>query len=106
MAQDVAEKHGSDLMTRPVESLSPAEALARAALSGTRQLVRLIEEPFELGVTFKLGLAHRRLVGDMSAIALKLAIQTAEGEFRARRDDAMARLLAALAAEDATKPAE
>lgn len=88
----------ADIMERPVESLPPAAALGRAALSGLRQLIRIIEQPLNLE-----DLKQQRLLGDMSLGAVKMLARTAEGEFRARRSDAIEKLLAQIAAENATK---
>ncbi len=47
-------------------------------------------------------LKHRRLIGDMAQGANRLFMRAAEGEYRAKRDDALAALLQMLA-EDRKK---
>ena len=87
----------ADVMTRPVESLAPAEALGRAALSGIHQLIRIIEEPLQMGLEPE-ALKQRRLIGDMSLGAGKLYMRAAEGEFQQRRPGALDELLAEIRA--------
>jgi hypothetical protein len=99
-ARDLAEALPSDVLTRPVESLSPAEALGRAALSGSYQLIRIIEQPLERDENGNLmDLKQQRLVGDMSAVALRLFVRAAGDEMRSRSDDVLGRLLAAIQAD-------
>lgn len=85
-------------MLQAIESLAPATALGRAALSGLRQLIRIIEQPLDLG-----DLKQQRLIGDMSLGASRLLARAAEGEFRGRRSDTIDRLLREIAAEKASK---
>jgi hypothetical protein len=82
----------ADVMTQPVESLAPAEALGRAALSGIHQLIRIIEEPLAMGLEPE-ALKQRRLIGDMSLGAGKLYMRAAEGEFQQRKAGALDQLL-------------
>ncbi len=100
----------ADILSRPIESLSPAEALGRAALSGTHQLVRIIEQPLDIREgdpkttpppkTDELKL--QRLIGDMSNVALNALRRTATAE---RAGDALGELLAEIRAEKAAAKA-
>ena len=93
-AKDLTEALPSDVLQRPIEELSPAQALGRAALSGSHQLIRIIEQPLDMN-----DLKQQRLIGDMAGTALRLFVRAAEGEFQARRDDVLGQLLAAIKAE-------
>lgn len=84
----------SDVMLRAVETLTPAEALGRSALSGLYQLIRIVEQPIDLA-----DLKQQRLIADIALGTTKLFARAAEGEFRARRDDAVMQLIEKLAAE-------
>ena len=75
----------------------PAEALGRAALSGSYQLIRIIEQELDFN-----DLKQQRLIGDMSAVALRLFVRAADGEYKARQTDALGELLAEIRAERAT----
>lgn len=85
----------AEVMTKAVDELSAPEALDRAALSGARQLVQIVEREIDWDE-----LKQVRLIGDMAAVAMRLSVRVSEGQFRARRDDALARLLASLARDD------
>jgi hypothetical protein len=99
----------ADILTRPIESLSPAQALGRAALSGTHQLVRIIEQPIAVRENAEDAppkadeLKLQRLVGDMSNVALKALRRNATTE---RASDGLAELLAEIRAEKAAKAAQ
>ena len=86
-----------DTMTKEITELRPAEALGRAALSGSYQLIRIIEQELDFN-----DLKQQRLIGDMSAVALRLFVRAADGEYKARQTDALGELLAEIRAERAT----
>lgn len=85
----------AEIMALAVDELTAPQALDRAALSGARQLVAIIERPIDWDE-----LKQVRLIGDMAAVAMRLSVRVSEGQFRARRDDALARLLASLAKDE------
>jgi hypothetical protein len=93
-AREVEASLPADVMTRTVEELAPAEALGRAALSGARQLIRIVEQ--ELNPA---DLKQCRLIGDMSVAALKLRVRVAEGSLQERRTDAILQTLEMIAKE-------
>ncbi len=88
----------AEVITRPIESLSAPEALGRASLSGLHQLARLIEEPLDPD-----DVKQRRLIGDMALGVNRLFMRAAEGEFRARHDDVLGKLLKSIRAEKAAE---
>jgi hypothetical protein len=104
--QQLEEVLPADILTRDVATLSPAEALGRAALSGTHQLVRIIEQPLDLregdpkvvpppkADELKL----QRLIGEMSNIAINALRRNATKE---HDDTALDELLAEIRAEKA-----
>jgi hypothetical protein len=75
------------------EDSAPA-ILGRAAYEGAKRLLEICSERLDPE-----DVKQRRLVVDMSAIALKLQIRVSQGEYKARRDGAMAQLLAQVAEE-------
>ncbi len=85
-----------NILSIPVEELTGPQALGRASLSGSRQLVRIIEQQLDME-----NLKQQRLVGDMAGVALRQLERHAQGE---RTHDLIGKLLAALEAEKA--PAE
>jgi hypothetical protein len=85
----------ADVMTAPIEGLPAAAALGRAALSGIYQLIRIVEQPLDLA-----DLKQQRLIGDMALGASKLLARAAEGEFRARKSNAIEELLAQISLEN------
>lgn len=95
-----------DILTRDIKTLTPAEALGRAALSGTHQLVRIIEQPLDLRENKEDAppksdeLKLQRLIGDMSNIALNALRRGASAE---RAGDALGELLAEIRAEKAAR---
>jgi hypothetical protein len=80
----------SDVMTRPIGELTPAEALARVSLKGLRRLDEIMTVP----VTDQMDVREKRLIGDMAVAACKMFMRAAEGEFQARKAGALDELLA------------
>jgi len=80
----------------PVGELTPAELLRETARLGLQRLREIVSQPINPG-----DLKQQRLVGDMSLAVCKLFMRAAEGEFRARRGDALTALLARLQAAQA-----
>ena len=83
---------------KPVEQMSPAELLGMTSREGLLRLYELLRRPLDAE-----DLKAQRLVGDMALGVNRLLMRAAEGEFRARRDDALARVLEQIAAERAGK---
>lgn len=81
-----------DAMTRPIDDLTPPEALGRATLSGIRRLIEIVEQPVDLS-----DLKQQRLIGDMALGAAKLYMRAAEAEFRGRQQGELVELLEKLA---------
>jgi hypothetical protein len=81
-----------DVVTAPIESLEPPEALGRATLSGIHQLIRIIEQPLDMsgGAT---ALKQQRLIGDLALGAGKLFMRVAEDEFQRRKSDGLREFL-------------
>ena len=90
----VIEATAVEVVDKPVEAMNPAELLGATSLQGLRRLHEIVSEPLDPD-----DLKQRRLVGDMAVAVNKLFMRAAEGEFRARRDDALGRLLALIAAD-------
>jgi hypothetical protein len=85
---------------RVAVTLIPRRAIGSAELSGLHRLEEIVSIP----ITEELVREQpktARLVGDMAVAANRLLMRAAEGSFRARRDDALARLLDELRAEGA-----
>jgi hypothetical protein len=85
-----------DMMLAPLEELNGAELMARGALSGLRQLNRIIEQRIDVEDRTLESLKQQRLVGDMSHALLKQAREKAAGD---RNTDLIGRLLQMLDAE-------
>ena len=93
-AKDLAEALPTDILQRPIESLSPAQALGRAALSGSYQLIRIIEQELDMN-----DLKQQRLIGDMAGTALRLVMRAGERGDQGRTNDVLGELLKAIKAE-------
>lgn len=86
-----------DMTAREVAALPPAplpqgastgELLSLATTEGVKRLYEIVTRPIDWDE-----LKQVRLIGDMSLGVSRLAMRAAEGEFRARRDDALTMLL-------------
>lgn len=78
-----------------IEGLVPAEALGQVALLGLQRLYELVSKPIDDDMDLK----EKRLIGDMALGANKLLMRAADTAFRAKRDDALTKLLEQLASE-------
>lgn len=67
---------------------SAADLLSHAAHQGLQRLYEIVSTPLDWDDPKQV-----RLIGDMALGVSRLALRAAEGEFRARRDDALTRLL-------------
>lgn len=98
------EEASRDLVVKPVGEMNAAELLGATSLEGLRRLYELVSLPLEPPCDDNL--KRQRLVGDMALGVNKLFMRAAEGEFRARRDDALTRLLEQIAEERAARDRE
>lgn len=76
---------------------SAADLLSHAAHQGLQRLYEIVSTPVDWD-----DLKQVRLIGDMALGVSRLALRAAEGEFRARRDDALTRLLEEIQRERAS----
>ena len=93
---DVALEQLPVVAEKPDAEKTPGELLnegTRAALIVGRDICR----SYDLNADVK----ERRLVSDTAGWLARLGVRVAEGEFKARRDDALGRLLEQIAAERA-----
>ena len=79
---------------KDIESMTPPELLAAASIMGLRRLYEICSIPIDPD---NLDLKTARLVGDMALGASRLFIRAAEGEFKARQNDALEEVLRRLA---------
>jgi hypothetical protein len=88
LGQKIVEHRASEALP------SAASVLNEAAYQGASRLLEICSMPIDMEQP-----KVARLIGDMSAAVLRLDMRVVEGEYRARRDGAMAALLAEIAEE-------
>jgi hypothetical protein len=80
-------------LTREDQMTAP-QLLDLGGLESARQLLRIVSQPLDFD-----NLRQLRLIGDMALGTLKLNVRVAEDKFRAKKDGALAQLLAEIAEE-------